>query len=207
MASLAIKGNNVRFKEVIEILEMLGGENKHGLTGDESNAYYVIENNEIKCGIYIFGDEPYVFLTVEEFNNKYPYKIGDRVSIPEYESEVRICKMHWDGYEVQYMVYRCDEEEYYSAKELNDYNDSDLFVMDNNLYNKLDFIQEPSADKVEHILGDYEIVEEICYPKTYTECCRILELTNLELPTASGYGSIEIENLQKLLVPFSVRSE
>ena len=209
MPTLAIKGNNKKCKEVIKVLEMLGGENVYKLTGDETHAYYLIERNEIKCGSVIFGDEPYVFLTIEDFLKQNPYEIGDRVMIPEYESEVRICKMHWDGYEVQYMVYRCDEEEYYSAKELNEYNDiNDVITEDNNLYDKLDFTQEPSADKVELILGDYEIKEENSktylvkkhskYPTSYEECCDTLELSYVSY--CVGYKDDILDSLQQLLI-------
>ena len=215
MPTLAIKGNNKRCEEVIKVLEMLGGKNKYNLTGDETHAYYVIEYNEIKCGSIIFGYEPYVFFSLEEFLKQNPYAIGDRVVIPEYESEVRICKMHWDGYEVQYMVYRCDEEEYYSAKELTEYNEiNDVITEDNNLYDKLDFTQEPSADKVELILGDYEIKEENgktylvkkqqenkCiteYPASYEECCDILELSYISY--CVGYKEDLLDDFQKLLI-------
>ena len=52
------------------------------------------------------------------------------------------------------------------------------------VYDKLDFTQEPAADKVELILGDYEIKKEDGhiylvkkqpqYSKTYEECCMII---------------------------------
>jgi hypothetical protein len=56
MGNIAIKGHPTRGKEVIEILEMLGAKNKYNLSGDGTNAYYVIELNEIKCGAVFFGD-------------------------------------------------------------------------------------------------------------------------------------------------------
>ena len=97
MAQLAIKGHATRGKEIIEILEMLGGKNVFNLTGDETMAYYIIENKEIKGGIYIFGNEPYFLLTLEEFLEKFPYKVGDKVyfnSVPHYKCEVD--EMYWN---------------------------------------------------------------------------------------------------------------
>ena len=41
-------------------------------------------------------------LTVDEFWNKYPFKIGDLVNIPDYDSKVSIISMVWDGQTVLY---------------------------------------------------------------------------------------------------------
>jgi murein DD-endopeptidase MepM/ murein hydrolase activator NlpD len=77
MAQLAIKGHPTRGKEVIQLLEMLGGENKYNLRGDAG--YYVIEYSKILEGKYIFGDEQYTYFTLEEFESEFPYKVGDKV--------------------------------------------------------------------------------------------------------------------------------
>ena len=124
LKKLAIKGHISRGKEVIKLLEMLGGSNIHNFSGDNSYAYYAINGhqNEIRAGEYIFGDEDMCFFALEEFLEKYPFNVGDFVRIPEYESEVRICEMQWDGFEIQYKVYRVDEEEWYANDELLEYN-------------------------------------------------------------------------------------
>lgn len=41
---------------------------------------------------------------------------------------------------------------------------------------------------------------ELKYPTNYKKCLEILDLSNLERPTASGYKSIPIEALQRLIV-------
>ena len=120
MANLAIKGHATRGKEVIEILEMLGGKNRHEYVasrdyygffiGDETSSRTIYYD-----GLYNFYDEDVIF-TLEEFLEKFPYKVGDRVRVYEYESEVCISKMYWDGNEVQYEVVT-DEVEWYSAAE------------------------------------------------------------------------------------------
>lgn len=122
--TLAIKGRETQGIEVIKLLEMMGGKNcfhLHGLFSE--HAYYFIDgssNNSIRAGEYIFDEDDMCFLTLEEFWEKFPFKVGDRVHIPEYESEVRICQMKWDPLceYMEYMVYRNDDEEWYTAAEL-----------------------------------------------------------------------------------------
>ena len=129
---LAIKGHPTRGNKVIEILKMMGGKNHHNLNGLFSeNAYYFIggpHNDEILGGEYMFGNENIYWFTLEEFLKKYPFKIGDKVRIPEYESEVQICKMRWDQicHVVEYLVYRNNDEEWYTTDELLEYNAIDL---------------------------------------------------------------------------------
>lgn len=78
---LAIKEHSTRGKEVIELLEMLGGKNFYNWSGFGGYAYYVIEGyqNKIKAGEYIFGDDDMYLFTLEEFWEKYPFKVGDKV--------------------------------------------------------------------------------------------------------------------------------
>lgn len=101
MSKIAIKGHDKKGEEVIEILEILGGKNVYDLSGDTSCAYYVIEKGEIRCGTYIYGNEPYTFFTLEEFENKYPYKVWDKVICDE-EFVGKIVGMSWDGDDGRY---------------------------------------------------------------------------------------------------------
>ena len=123
MAQLAIKGCVTRGEEVIEILEILGGENYSEYNGKSGMmCYYIDKNGHIECD----KDEEITFpvhiLTIDEFIEKFPYKVGDRVRVADCESEVRIDSMSWDGREIQYQVFT-DETEWYSAEELNKYNE------------------------------------------------------------------------------------
>ena len=80
--ALAIKGHSTRGKEVIELLEMLGGSNINKLSGNNSCAYYINGHQNIIRGIdYIFGNEDMQFFTIEKFLGKYPFKVGDKVYI------------------------------------------------------------------------------------------------------------------------------
>ena len=114
MANLAIRGHETRGKEVIEILEMIGGKNKYRYDGD-LDIWYIL-SCDIITSVYLFEEKGF---TLEEFLEKYPYKVGDFVRIPEYETKVCIDDMKWDGFEIQYLV-SADETEYewYSVEEL-----------------------------------------------------------------------------------------
>ena len=104
--ALAIKGHPTRGKEVIELLEMLGGSNKNNLSGNHSCAYYVNGHQNIIKGIdYIFGYEDMQFFSIEKFLKEYPYKVGDKVHIYVQNDDIdgrcdievaEITSMRWD---------------------------------------------------------------------------------------------------------------
>lgn len=187
MAYLAIKGHATRGNEIIKILEMLGCNNNGACTGSDTNKMYTFDGSVIDyVGLDNRGRNFKIF-TLEEFLEKFPYKVGDEISVPECESKVRICNIEWSGYDIQYYT---NEKEYYSAEELNKYNQPEeskkharvpLAVFDRILFG-----EEPwNADLVELILGnDYEVIVENGrtivarkqpqYPKTYEECCDVL---------------------------------
>ena len=108
---IAIEGHPTRGKEVIELLEMIGGNNVHNLSGNNSYAYYFIEGcqNEIRAGEYIFGDENMHFFTLEEFLEKYPFKIGDYVTVQGWRSPGFILRMHIKNFQIVYDVGFIDE--------------------------------------------------------------------------------------------------
>ena len=95
---LAIMGHSTRGEEVIELLEMMGGVNVHNLYGEENYAYYVIEgvDNEIRGGIYIYGDEDLHIFTLDEFYEKYPFKVGDKVIDKADGCPGVVSEMKWD---------------------------------------------------------------------------------------------------------------
>lgn len=185
MANLAIRGHETRGKEVIEIFEMLGGKNTYNRSG-ERDIWYVLTYNTIEMTTYLFEEKGF---TLEEFLEKYPYKVGDRVRIPEYESEVRIDAMKWDGFDIQYSVFT-DKTEWYYVRELNEYNEPHKEETEEGVYayNEINCYHQDFGDKVRIRLGgDFEIkVEDKLtyivrkkpqYPKTYEECCSVLGMT------------------------------
>ena len=105
---LAIKGHPTRGKEVIELLEMMGGINKNMLSahiGDVLNPHiYFLEpdfsDNRI-VWYYLLGLEwdgrasEMIIFTLEEFYRKYPFKIGDKVIDLKTNKIAEVYKMHW----------------------------------------------------------------------------------------------------------------
>lgn len=105
MANLAIKGHATRGNEVIEILKMLDGIDWHGYAGSRlSSIYYVSENKAISFDDIYDNDfkekiKEFIIFTIEEFEKKFPYKIGDRVTyIYDGLLETQeIINMRWDS--------------------------------------------------------------------------------------------------------------
>lgn len=106
---LGIKGHSTRSKELIEILEMLGGKNHCNLIGDDDRFfYYNYINDNYIYNSYIGPDElnGYKIFSLEEFLEKFPYKVGDKVNVwvnhehfagPRLELEVdEIRSMRWN---------------------------------------------------------------------------------------------------------------
>lgn len=224
MANLAIRGHRERGKEVIKILEMLGGKNSTNLNGtDTINAYYIRSEGYIDT-FYAPSNKHYTVFTLEEFLEKYPYKVGDKVIVKERDKIVTITDMDWrNGREVIYeTLFKNDCYECFSVDELQPYKEQESMEEQKLIPPYMDYdvrthkmnpaemdgerfiVPIPKGYEFAGIDDDNQqvVFEKIKpqYPKTYGECCRVLELTNLELPTASGYGAIEIEALQQLLI-------
>ena len=207
---LAIKEHSTRGKEVIELLEMLGGKNFYNWSGFDGYAYYVIggPHNEIRAGEYIFGDEDMYFFTLEEFLEKYPFKVGDKVVYTKFgdncdEYPVTIESMKWTGTTIEYTFNDCVT---CLAKDLKMWNGNPDAVISGIYLNSCDY-----ADEVELNLGDYEIEvrdgrtfavkKKPKYPDNYEECVRIAKNIHgydihIDVP---AYGEL-MESFVKLLI-------
>ena len=106
MANLAIKGHTTRGREVIEILEMLGGQTDW-CTGTLSHCVYFINKANRIDYTDIITDE--AVFTLEEFLEKFPYKVGDRVKIPNCDVACRVTNMIWNGIEIEYETTNSEE--------------------------------------------------------------------------------------------------
>ena len=108
MAKLAIKGHKTRGKEVIELLEMLGGKNGNFMGIDDDLVYYIRPNGYIDTW-YAVSNEAYQIFTLEEFLEKFPYKIEDKVKVwvNGYKGIFNIQTMAWDSIvnEVEYKIH------------------------------------------------------------------------------------------------------
>lgn len=209
MAKLAIKGHPTRGKEVIEILEMLGGINTYKINYTEKNLLYCLrEGDNVIIATYPNSSLTNVF-TLEEFLEKFPYKAWDKVS-SKYLKNYEIEKMEWDDTNNR-VIYKLRGMGWYSADELQPYKEE---AMEEEGILTIDFTKDARiADEVEVILGDYEFVlkdgktyfvkKKPKYPKTYEECCKVL-LLNPERATC-GIGGLEykrhlIVSFQRLLI-------
>lgn len=220
MTRLAINGHPTRGKEVIEILEMLGGKNDCSYRCDLAEYVYSINGQGIIDWYIPHPNSPFVIFTLEKFLEKFPYKIGDRVRVPEYESDVRISNMHWDGYDVQYEVVT-DEVEWYSAKELykffnEPYKEETMESKPNLLQQLKEYFDNTPRDVLEKEWNELSYLNKIgptideyleCvkkyrqqnqYPKTYIECAKILDCFSAF--HIDGYKNELIEKLQELLI-------
>lgn len=97
MATLVLKGHSTRGKEVINLLETLGA-NRLGYNDTFVWFYYYIEFGAIRSSD-VYPTNATIF-TLEEFLEKFPYKIGDEV---EYKSngdanlKSKIIYMEWNS--------------------------------------------------------------------------------------------------------------
>lgn len=82
MTQLAIKGHVTRGKEVIQLLEILGGKSNSNMNGYNDDLYYFIAKDGLIYGSNIEYEElncKYTIFALEEFEEKFPYKVGDKV--------------------------------------------------------------------------------------------------------------------------------
>lgn len=76
---IAIQGHSTRGKEVIQILESLGGINRMNHSGSHTNYFYYISNDDNTIGWTGIRTGYLNAYTLEKFEKEFPFKIGDRV--------------------------------------------------------------------------------------------------------------------------------
>lgn len=168
MATLAIKGHPTRGSEVIALLEMLGGKNtKYCCGGFSHRIYFIDKDNNIIDSDRIHHLD-YVQLTLEEFEEKFPYKVGDKV-ITKDKFIGTIIDIKWQGNslfvgkeegDIIYTVQVSTTAQItYQKEDLQPYKEK---TMEEKPFECIDFVKyPPNTDKFEIILGNYEIVQEI----------------------------------------------
>ena len=205
MAKLAIRGHETRGKEVIELLEMLDGKNIYNLDGNNSFSYYIIERDGIiKGGICIFGDEYLKVFTLEEFFEKYPYKVGDTVTLDN--KLCSIISMLWECNNIYYLVQGTDTmfTKKVIANELKPYKGKNTNM--NIEYDLAKYSYEIKNGKL--VIGE----KKPTYPKTYEECCDVLNIDpirRIEYEESWGFRSInqydtdilaQLKHFRKLII-------
>ena len=199
---LAIRGHLTRGKEVIELLEMMGGINSDNFRGtDIDDVYFVCEYKDI-CFIDVdralTEDDNYVVFSLYEFYKKYPYKVGDVVKTGTDEESI-IKQIKWVDNDIVYWVESnktCKWAQTLSVDVLNKYNrlnsnDVDVKVESTGFMQVgktvgIIFNEANYEDEVELQLGDYEIevrngktyavLKKSKYPKTIEECVKLLRV-------------------------------
>jgi hypothetical protein len=211
---LAIKGHKTRDNEVIEILEMLGGENEEGLWGDNPNvAYYICDDNIIRCDWRING------YTLEEFLEKYPHKVGDKVTLDKWPCT--ITGMSWEYDDIIYYVQGSDFSKgvYSKDKDLQPYKEetveerkyADLRLdvdQDDKLATEATIDGKKITPPENYLIGKVTTVDNGLLvefvkkrpqlPKTYEECAKILECFSAY--NIDGYKNELLVKLQELLI-------
>lgn len=112
---LAIKGHPTRGKEVIEILEMMGGINESNHSGKGENSIYYLRyyvDNIVADILYQTypntNDDDFKIFTLEEFLERFLYKVGDEFC----SSYDKITGMFWDE-EDEIVYYKTENTNYY----------------------------------------------------------------------------------------------
>lgn len=198
MAQLAIKGHPTRGKEVIEILEMLGGSNPNNYSADcESLCFHIGENTNSIYYDWVrdcYEDGNTLVFTLEEFLETYPYKVGDRVKTI-YGKIGIVSKPIWSNRDncIRYEL-EADTDSFYFINELQPYKEEtmeskpDLLqqlkeYFDNTPrdiiekeWNELSYLNEigPSVNEYLECVKKYRQLNQ--YPKTYEECCKVLNI-------------------------------
>ncbi len=189
MANLAIKGHPTRGKEVIEILKMLGGKNDNHCTGGFIYRIYFINDywHIESCNTIHHLD--YIQLTLEEFLEKFPYKVGDKVQhkgATSYGSVYKITDMRWGENTVKYTCCLLGFEEQICwtaiAEQLQPFKE----VTTEEKIESFEILESYCADevKIEFDSSKFEMVKrdsgyfvvkkQPSLPQTYEECCKVV---------------------------------
>lgn len=184
MEILAIKGHATRGKEVIELLEMLGGRNFSKLSGHSWGCMYHIDQND---NISIDTGFTHKTFSLDGFLAKFPYKVGDKVI---FKGHIEIInRMRWDGETIKYGFFttrgigeaRVEDLQPYKEQEEIMKEDKTTITFDCNQVDKGVELIIPQG--MELFVHDGKVVlidKKPKYPKTYEECCGILRIPNEE---------------------------
>lgn len=228
MAQLAIKGHITRGKEVIEILEMMGGTNRNNCWGIFKRLYLINASGDIE-DISLrdnSNNSNYQIYTLEDFIKKFPYKVGDKVIYTTENGRFLgngiITKATW-GHEDNEMLYEVkvgNTPWLVDAKHLQPYKEETMEDKPNLLPNLLqqlkDYFDNTPRDVIEKEWHEYDKYNEIGpsveeyleyvnnirrpkYPKTYEDCCKVLDW-NPRVYDRTGYKFELLCKLQVLLI-------
>lgn len=201
MSQLAIKGHTTRGKKVIEILEMLGGQyySHYLLVTTEYNYYYIGNNSTIRCFSKEQLNDSFITFTLEEFIEKFPYKVGDKVKYINNIFDIK--SLQWDN-EKNTVIYYIDAD--WSAGYVVEADNLQPYKEETMEEIKIDIPKGYEFTKIDY--DNHQVVFTKIpsqYPETYEGCCEVL-LLKPERATYSvsglEYKRHLIVNLQRLLI-------
>ena len=176
--NLAIKGHATRGEEVIELLGMLGGSNAFEHIGNNPRAIYYIDEtyaNFITCSETKKACDCIIF-TLEEFLEKYPYKVGDKVYNVIHNENQTITGLVWDVQENE-VGYQTNNNEYVYVNYLQPYKEAPMYL--NGKANK-------QSEEINKIIEPVKKIMEETYTMGHTS-----EL-NFNHPVFEGCNEIEL---------------
>ena len=185
MSNLAIKGHPTRGKDVIGILEMLGGKDEWFIfDGDLVNYYHYIGNgnNIYRSPLSCIDEKNTIVFTLEEFLEKYPYKVGDKVTYANStEKYYIISNMYWKWDMVIYDAISEDKSsnlESYSADKLQPYKEENKMkykVGDKIRIKSLDWYNKNKNEKEQIVCDKDTFIKDMA-----TYCGRILTIKDIK---------------------------
>ena len=209
---LAIVGHATRGREVIRLLKMLGGNEGFSDTGlrlggtEVCCVYHIGTGGSIIYSHHSAVNDDFIVFTLEEFQKKYPFEIGDKVVYTKFgdncnDYPVTIESMKWTGTTIEYTFNDCVT---CLTKDLKIWEEEPKAVISGICLNSCDY-----ADEVELSLGDYEIEvrgnrtyavkKKPVYPTTFEECLNLLYCKSILRPII-GHKAELLLNLEKLLI-------
>ena len=202
MKILAIKGHPTRGQEIIKILQMLGGKD-NVMGGYCVNCIYYIEpgsSNILVKYINDYNSNKFVIFTLEQFLEKYPFKVGDMVQYKgstSCRSIYRIEKMIWKNNQINYVVYnpwqeydKCtitaeylqpykeeikaeDRLEIYTDTSIDNDSKTDITIDGKKLVAPNGYTIKTATANGNSIIVEY-VKNKPQYPETYEKCCEVI---------------------------------
>ena len=188
---LAIKGHPTRGKEVIELLEMMGGINSNEAYGNLPNnwdvSYYIFKDGIISVSEdKILIKKQFEIFTLEEFLEKYPFKVGDKVTDLKSDKIAEVYKMYWSEnnsciyYDIKYPNNRGCQRRLMDLKPMDDTDDVHSISECKTIGQGTYAIRIANGYKFDSIDENGNIIVKSfkpkpIYPKTYEECCKVLD--------------------------------
>ena len=197
---LAIKGHATRGNEVIELLEMLGGINDREYSGTNTwkDEYYFLDNGYIRAYDWCDG----IKFSLEEFLEKYPFKVYDKVFDTADGDPGIIADMKWDEdvSDIKYHIafdngdmgwFTIDTFGFLKKDKNREYDElrmplddddklaTEVTIMGKRILPPDGYLVGKITQTDNGMLVEY-VNKKPVFPKTYAECCRVLGISDGE---------------------------